>query len=610
MTRKQLEEVKRVPGVTLSKLSSQRLHLADPRSALFHDMAERFKWIAEISLEMGIWSLRLAENVVGDQKDVEEMSKFLQMSPVEVCASDLSWVRPPLLGISGNRWPWKLCEGRRTGGYRIRLEGKLEPLELVLETGWEWPGQALNPEARLPTFTRAIPRSKPPPQPAGLSQCDESTVRMWKEHHMMFPPYTFKPEFLMRERSTGKKRVASAVEREALMGYQKGYTKAPFSEGSNNRRWKVSTGGSSYGCLGELLPLSYGGRAVRPVALVSQSENRPYRHRSHFGWMARRAEKSSTWILWWSIEWRRNRNETERDWGWRASVAAWSKPIPSTVVGAQTWMGRIWAAERGQSEDSPSLPEENGIPWLGCAAGLGPGIFKPDQAPKTSIDPSRWVWSVAHAYPYTRPGSTSTYWNFEVSSMPWSGERALRHSTRADFCTCQTRRFVWQFWRKEGLQAGGSIGFCDVSVASAFVWISTPSGHGWNPALTQRMNRHGDLNMPKLVMNKTTKAERRAGRCKVGSLQSQIVTKNTADRYAQSFHSFLNFTGKTRKDLEDSVSQIDRWLSEYVEFLWKDGELKSYANYAVASVRHYVPEARRRLGHPGIVLKCLWEHSL
>ena len=102
--------------------------------------------------------------------------------------------------------------------------------------------------------------------------------------------------------------------------------------------------------------------------------------------------------------------------------------------------------------------------------------------------------------------------------------------------------------------------------------------------------------MPKLVMNKTTKAERRAERCKVGSLQSQIVTKNTADRYAQSFHSFLNFTGKTRKDLENSVSQIDRWLSEYVEFLWKDGELKSYANYAVASVRHYVPEARRRLG--------------
>lgn len=92
-----------MPGVTLSKLSSQRLDLADPRSPLFYDMAERFRWIAEISLGMGIWSLRLAENVVGDQKDVEEMSKFLQMSPVEVCASDLSWVRPPLLGISGNR---------------------------------------------------------------------------------------------------------------------------------------------------------------------------------------------------------------------------------------------------------------------------------------------------------------------------------------------------------------------------------------------------------------------------------------------------------------------------------------------------------------------------
>ena len=63
--------------------------------------------------------------------------------------------------------------------------------------------------------------------------------------------------------------------------------------------------------------------------------------------------------------------------------------------------------------------------------------------------------------------------------------------------------------------------------------------------------------MPKLVMNKTTKAERKAERCKVGSLQSQTVTENTADRYAQSFHGFLNFTGKTRQNLENSVSLID-----------------------------------------------------
>lgn len=102
--------------------------------------------------------------------------------------------------------------------------------------------------------------------------------------------------------------------------------------------------------------------------------------------------------------------------------------------------------------------------------------------------------------------------------------------------------------------------------------------------------------MPKLVMSRQTKAERKTERGKVGTLQSQIVTENTADRYAQSFHSFLNFVGKTRQQVENSVSQIDRWLSEYVEFLWKDGEPKSYANYAVASVQHYVPEARRRLG--------------
>ena len=110
------------------------------------------------------------------------------------------------------------------------------------------------------------------------------------------------------------------------------------------------------------------------------------------------------------------------------------------------------------------------------------------------------------------------------------------------------------------------------------------------------MNPPGDLRMPKQVANKPTKAERKAERRKVGTLQSQIVRESTAERYAQSFHDFLSFSGKTKLALESNVSQIDLLLSQYVEFLWKDGEPKSYANYVVASVQHFVPEARRRLG--------------
>ena len=97
-------------------------------------------------------------------------------------------------------------------------------------------------------------------------------------------------------------------------------------------------------------------------------------------------------------------------------------------------------------------------------------------------------------------------------------------------------------------------------------------------------------------MRRNSKAERKAERRKVGTLQSQVVKKNTADRYAQSFHEFKSFANVTLEELRGNVGQIDQQLCHYIEFLWKDGEPKSYANYAVASIQHFVPEARRRLG--------------
>ena len=244
-TKKQLKkELKRVPGVTgiiaaggspcqgISKLSSQRLHLTDPRSILFYDMAEKFTWLLELSLDMNVWCLRLAENAIGDKADVEEMSRRLNMTPMEVCASDLSWVRRPRLYWCAVPMEDHESFVREEGPVadRIRFVGEREPLEHILEEGWEWPAQALDPNARLPTFTRAIPRSRPPPQPAGIKHCDQETLDLWKENHMMFPPYTYKAEFLVRERASGKKRVVNANEREGLMGYRKGYTKALFKK--------------------------------------------------------------------------------------------------------------------------------------------------------------------------------------------------------------------------------------------------------------------------------------------------------------------------------------------------------------------------------------------
>ena len=51
---------------------------------------------------------------------------------------------------------------------------------------WRWRGGEEDPQVRLPTFTRAIPRPPPPAVPAGLDSCDEDTVRRWQLDSMMF----------------------------------------------------------------------------------------------------------------------------------------------------------------------------------------------------------------------------------------------------------------------------------------------------------------------------------------------------------------------------------------------------------------------------------------
>ena len=101
--------------------------------------------------------------------------------------------------------------------------------------------------------------------------------------------------------------------------------------------------------------------------------------------------------------------------------------------------------------------------------------------------------------------------------------------------------------------------------------------------------------MPRTIRAGNTKAERRAERSQVGKLSQQIVNSQTVSRYEVSFASFLGFCGKTKAQLEFDISQIDGLMTSYIEFLWRDGEPKSYANYAVASLQYVIPRCRRQL---------------
>ncbi|CAJ1387202.1 unnamed protein product [Effrenium voratum] len=142
--------LKRVPGLTgvvsgggspcqgLSRLSSERKHLGDPRSALFFQLVEKMKWIEELAAEMHMWCLSFVENVVVDDEDVAAMIEALGWTPILACSRHLSWVRRP-------RLYWCPVKLRPRVGVSFRslvevvMESETEPLELVLDKGWHWP---------------------------------------------------------------------------------------------------------------------------------------------------------------------------------------------------------------------------------------------------------------------------------------------------------------------------------------------------------------------------------------------------------------------------------------------------------------------------------------
>ena len=213
------------PCQGLSRLSSKRQHLADERSKLFFEASRIFREVEEVAAEKNLWVLKLLENVIADERDIRDMSKELKMKPYMVDAQYLSRARRPrLFWVSPEPGFVEEVETVEHQSYtQLVYRATPEPLALFLEDGCEWEAGLGNDKARFPTFTRAIPRSRPPPDPAGLSGTGPAGQARWESDRFRYPPYTYKDEYMVLTRDCVL-RPLTAEEREVLMGYQPGHT--------------------------------------------------------------------------------------------------------------------------------------------------------------------------------------------------------------------------------------------------------------------------------------------------------------------------------------------------------------------------------------------------
>ena len=211
------------PCQGLSKLSSERQHFKDERSALFFCFADRLDELQEVCKELWIRFVGLVENVVMDEADRNDISYRLGWLPHLVEAGDTSWVRRP-------RFYWLNRDLPRTGWFeiwkedvvaKVRISGELEPEELWMPDGWTWDGH--DHKSRFATFTRPIKRRQPPPSPAGLKGCNREVQDRWARDWFRFPPYTYKEENMLRDQEGNLQKVP-AESRELLMGFRRGHT--------------------------------------------------------------------------------------------------------------------------------------------------------------------------------------------------------------------------------------------------------------------------------------------------------------------------------------------------------------------------------------------------
>ena len=445
LEKKEIERVMRgTPNITgviagggspcqgLSQLSSLRRHLEDARSALFFDLAERLRWIQDLAVQMKIWSIRFCENVVGDPEDVERMSKELDMDPVMACASDVSRARRPRLYWSSSGVDDHGSFSREYYGKieRLKLEGPVEPLEMVADPGWRWPEAEVNDMAKLPTFTRAIPRKKPPHSPAGISACDELTLERWRKDKMQFPHYTYKPQWLFRAEDGSGERVANANERELLMGFPKGYTLALFkkkpkdeSEATDQEVRRKAALGNSFHCvvMSILLDLWLWSRKIRTEPLGTKEIIKRWHEE-----MAQRAEALNDT----SDDEETCMDQGEESEGERlALVSERQFKIARSVRPSETELDSLRMKVLSQSLIHHYLRR---MEFRGSDVRLDVGLFyRPEAAPRTSIDPSRWSWTVAHSYPFkTEEHINILELRAILHTLEWRARTSTFHSCR------------------------------------------------------------------------------------------------------------------------------------------------------------------------------------
>lgn len=395
------------PCQGISKLSSERQHLEDERSQLFYDAARAFKDVEEEAAAQVMWCFTLLENVVGDDEDIREMSKELGQRPYLVDSKWVSrsrrprlfWMNKPLLEVED------AVEINHELYDEIRYQTReREQMDMVLDRGCRWKGGEEYDWLCFPTFTRSIPRKKPPPKPAGYGSCSEATLKRWRKANYRYPPYTFRDEFLI-ETEQGDIRVLNANEREKMMGFPAGHTiqmckKMPETKQDQDQAedMRCSAIGNSFhvgvvACLLDHVLWSFGVKSRKGVGGIRAALNDE---------MALEKKKSKCPDM---EEVSGGETPPVKHAGSDTEVEELSEKM-NYMSYPSSRAPKVSVGEEVTDQDKKLATQMimafiRRQEYRGSDVRLDLGtIYRPDSFPRGTVNPHRWEWHEAHSYPF------------------------------------------------------------------------------------------------------------------------------------------------------------------------------------------------------------------
>ena len=364
------------PCQGLSMLSTGRLHFDDPRSNLFFQLVRVNRLVEQEAHRRSMWHFGMVENVVCDSADQAVFRKETGWDQFLCCAGTISHVRRPrFFWLSSQNFDGCGVMSTPGCGYRtLYFYGKKEPPALWVSPGWSWVSQ--DDPVSLPTFTRAIPRVRPPRDPAGLYHSPPDAVERWKVDGHRYPPYTYKLEYCLTDGTAA--RVCGAAEREVLMGFMPGHTCAKRKGVLASQDMRCAAVGNSFhtGVVASILNC-----CLRPFLphhrFPSQEENAENFHKELslgqaevYSWCADKASKedTETWL---------DRLEQQSD-----AIPQVRMPLDFQLV------ARILSqcSYRGTDVHLDTLT-----------------FYRPDRLPLSSIDPRQWRWKVVKGWAWKCP---------------------------------------------------------------------------------------------------------------------------------------------------------------------------------------------------------------